>query len=215
MSGRLRGALSDWVRRNRWGLVALPVVLVLAAAANAQRLDDYWWDQTFQRATATASTGEWVRHSEEFLDALGTTTRTLEVRVGEPVEVVSFLGDDALPVPVDLPEGLVAVGVPLDFRAEPDQVLGGCSVALLDADGNRYEPSDLGAVPQPFDPCLLDGSPGPSYSLSPDQPHQAAPGAARPTSWSTRPVVVLPDDVEITAVRVWWLPPYFVEVSLP
>ena len=80
--------MTSWLRRNRWGLLALPVAAALAVGANAQRLQDYWWNVDLRNAAATGSQGEWVTWSDDFTDALGDGTRTLRVKVSRTESTV-------------------------------------------------------------------------------------------------------------------------------
>jgi hypothetical protein len=93
----------SWLRRNRWGLVALPVTAALAVGANAQRLQDYWWDQDLRLAGATGGQGEWVTWSDSFSDAAGDGTRTFRVKVtgSESIDAASTESAD-LELPSDL-----------------------------------------------------------------------------------------------------------------
>ncbi|MEO6791168.1 MAG: hypothetical protein ABI249_00050 [Ornithinibacter sp.] len=80
-----------WLRRNRFGLLALPLVAALAVAANGIRLDDDWWNTGLRSATS-GTQGEFVRYQQGFTDALGTTSRTLRVRVDGIRQVTEIPG---------------------------------------------------------------------------------------------------------------------------
>ncbi len=204
----------SWLRRNRWGLVSLPVVAVLAVGANAYRLGDYWWDRDLRTATV-GEAGELVSYTDEYDDALGTTSRSFRVRVGELAptrSTTSTLGDE----PVVVPEGAQALVVPLRFEADPDQSLYGCNLALEDTDGNRYvfDYSMTGVEQDPF-PCLPFEQPGPRPPLFEGDTRAVVEGEERPESWSTRPVVVVPEGVRISRVLLWWETPDYLALQVP
>ncbi|MGH3643883.1 MAG: hypothetical protein ACRDUX_33230 [Mycobacterium sp.] len=196
--------MTSWLRRNRWGLLALPVAVALAVGANAQRLQDYWWDQDLRQPAATGRLDEWVTWTDSFSDATGESTRTLRVKV------TGVAATD-----LELPSDLVGERVALDFAAEPDQVLSGCRLALLDGDGNRYvyDPT-INEVSQDIWPCVPGNHPGPAPSIAAGQPRTVAPGEERPPSWTAQPVLVVPRNAKITQVLLWWEEPEYLAVQL-
>ncbi|MGV9803145.1 hypothetical protein ACWDTP_34330 [Mycobacterium sp. NPDC003449] len=206
--------MTAWLRRNRWGLLALPVTLILAAGANAQRIHDYWWDQDLRRAAVTGDQGQWVTWSDTFTDATGDSTRTVTVKVtgSEPADRADESGQ---PTPLGLPAEVTGRAVTMDFRAAPDQVLYGCRLALVDDDGNRYAYRPVvNNVSQTMFPCVPDEHPGPRPSITAGEPRTVWPGEERPPRWSTRPVVVVPREARITQVLLWWEEPDYLAVQL-
>ena len=202
--------MKSWLRRNRWGLVALPVTAALAVGANAQRLQDYWWDRDLRHAAATGSRDEWVTWTGSFTDATGPATRTFRVKVTstEPPgrEDVAKL---------ELPSDLTGFRVTMDFEAAPDQVLFGCRMALLDADGNRYLYRPMvNDLTQDIWPCVPEDRSGPRPSISAGEPRTVFPGEERPPNWTTTPVVVVPRTAKITQVLLWWEQPDYLAVQL-
>jgi len=194
-----------WWRRNRWALVALPLALVLVLAASADRVRTLWWEQGLHRPTVGAP-GETVTFSQRVRDGLGGTS-PVEVRVrldgiGEPAE---------LPRDLVVPDGARAVQVDLTLWADPDVILAGCSLAVRDAAGTRYDyvPNAWGAF-QAVSPCVPEDAPGPMPSLGVLDDPDADPGPTRPGTWTVSPVVVLPADVEPTEVALWWQLPQHV-----
>jgi hypothetical protein len=202
----------SWLRRNRWGLLALPVTAALAVGANAQRLHDYWWDQDLRLAGATGSRGQWVEWSDSFTDAAGDGTRTFRVKVtgSGPVDAASAESAD-----LELPSDLTGWRVTMDFEAAPDQVLFGCRLALVDDRGNRYLFRPIvNSLMQGMHPCVPDDNPGPQPSISAGEPRAVIYGDGRPRQWTTRPVVVVPRTVTITEVLLWWEQPDYLAVRL-
>jgi hypothetical protein len=201
----------SWLRRNRWGLLALPVTAALAVGANAQRLQDYWWDKDLRHAAATGGQGEWVTWSDDFSDALGPGTRTFRVKVTSTGSPVS-LDEEA---DLKLPSELVGLRVMMDFEATPDQVLFGCRLALLDDNGNRYVyVPTVNGLTQDMWPCLPEDTPGPQPSITAGEPRTVLFGEERPPHWTTRPVVVVPRTATITEVLLWWEQPDYLAVRL-
>ena len=43
----------EWWHRNRWALLALPLLMLAVVAANAIRLGDYWWDRDLRPVSYT------------------------------------------------------------------------------------------------------------------------------------------------------------------
>ena len=198
--------MRTWLRRNWWGLAALPVTLALAVVANSQRIQDYWWDTDLRTAGASGQQGDWVTWSDSFTDALGEGVRTFSVRV-TAVETTDT-------EPVVLPADVTAVRVTMDFSAASDQVLFACKLALLDADGNRYTYRPLvGGVMQSLFPCLPEQT-GPQPSITAGEPRVALFGDQRPPEWTTEPVLMVPRGTELTKVLLWWEEPDYLEVQL-
>jgi hypothetical protein len=204
--------MTSWLRRNRWGLLALPLTAALAVGANAQRLHDYWWDQDLRLAGATGGQGEWVQWSDAFTDAAGDGTRTFRVRVtgNESLDATSAEAAD-----LELPSDLTGWRVTMDFEAAPDQVLFGCRLALVDDNGNRYLfRAIVNNLMQDMHPCVPDDNPGPQPSITAGEPRAVVYGGQRPRQWTTRPVVVVPRTATITEVLLWWEQPDYLAVRL-
>lgn len=196
----------SWWRRNRWALVALPLALALMAAASADRVRSLWWEQGLHDPT-TAAPGAAVAFHQDVRDGLG-GTRPLDVEVRLDAVV------DATTPPRDLvvPAGARAVQVEMTLSADPDVVLRGCSLAVRDADGTRYDyvANGWGAT-QPASPCVPVDAPGPAPSLG-DLDDVLTPDSTprRPATWTVSPVVVLPADVQVSDVVLWWQLPQHV-----
>jgi hypothetical protein len=204
----------SWFRRNRWGLLALPVTAALAVGANAQRLHDYWWDQDLRHAAATGGQSEWVTWSDSCSDATGDGTRTFRVKVTDAVSTADA-GPSADAADLDLPSDLTGWRITMDFEAAPDQVLFGCQLALLDDNGNRYMyRAIVNDLNQDIWPCVPEDHPGPRPSITAGEPRTMMPGEERPAQWTTRPVVVVPRGATITQVLLWWEQPDYLAVRL-
>lgn len=199
-----------WWRRNRWGLVALPVALAAALTASSYRVEDQWW-LTGSRVAVRAEQGVWAEFSATLLDRTGDVPITLQARLDEvrPAEVPFGGYDDELSVP----PGAQALAVVLDFQAEPDVPLVSCRLSLVDAEGTEYayqlaSPTMI----QASSPCVPPDERGPELDLieglDPDT------GPRRPDEWTVQPVVVVPEGVEIVEVRLTWAPPRYLAIRL-
>lgn len=201
---------SGWWRRNRWALVTLPVALALMVVASADRVRTLWWEQGLHDATAAAP-GQSVTYHQDVRDGLG-GTRALDVQMR--LDGVT----DAMPLPRGLvvPDGARAWQVELTLDADPDVVLRGCSLAVRDRDGTRYDyvASGWGGSQAPS-PCVPADAPGPAPSLGDlDDELTADTTPDRPLTWSVSPVVVVPEDVEIADVVIWWQLPQHVRLPV-
>jgi hypothetical protein len=200
-------ARTGWWRENRLWLAALPVALGAVTAASSYSLSA-WRDTGLHHEIAAAGPGSPVRVTDSYDDGLGTTSRTFEVSLAalRTTGTYPYLFEDAAPPP----EGVDAVSVHLHWAAEPDQVLRGCTVALVDDQGRRYE-ADGSVFPSG---CV------PSDRGGPEDPHgdvgrgQVPEGEDRPPTWTTAPVVLVPHGRTITRVLVWWERPDYVTLSV-
>jgi hypothetical protein len=199
-------ATSGWWRRNRWALAALPVALVLALVGSGDRLRTLWWEQDLRRPSVAAP-GETVEFHQRIRDGVG-GTMPVDVRVS-----LDGVGDaTTLPEDMVLPAGTRAVRVDLSLTADPDLVLLGCSLAVRDASGTRYDyVANAWGARQGLAPCVPMDAPGPWPSLGDLDDtitHEDTP--PRPGTWTVSPVVVVPDGADITEVVLWWQKPQYV-----
>ncbi|NUU17895.1 hypothetical protein HP550_11610 [Cellulomonas humilata] len=195
-----------WWRRNRWALVALPVALALALVAAGDRVRTLWWEQDLRQPVTAGEGGTAELHQRVYDGSGGTLPVDVQVRLDGVADAT------VLPEDMELPTGTRAVRVDLTLSADPDVVLTGCSVAVRDASGTRYEyvASGWGALQSPM-PCVPEDAPGPWPPLGDLEDALTDPDALpRPATWSVSPVVVVPDGVEIADVVVWWQKPRYV-----
>ena len=196
-----------WLFRNRWGLGLLPLATVLALVTSSDRVKTYFWDSDLHEPLITAQ-GEWRDYSEPYTLDDGTHTMALRARL----DSVRTLTDEqaAGPAGYRLPEGTAAVQVELSVTADPNTPLTGCSMALRDRDGNQYTylATEVGGG-QPTSSCVPAGTPGPNAALGklsepfPDE-------KPRPKQYTVKPVWVIPDDVTVTEVDLWWTIPQYI-----
>ena len=195
-----------WTRRNRWGLVALPLALAAALVASSDRVKLYFWDEGLhqpQRGTQ----GAWLDFRDTYTDSEGEHPLAVRVRLDSVAPATS--GRMAT-TPLELPPGTKAVTVSLSLEADPALPLSGCRLAVRDAAGTRYDYlSEIGGN-QPFSPCVPPDAPGPDRALGDlDKGRDTSSEPARPRSWTVQPVITLPSDVDVADVVLWWdLPDY-------
>ncbi|WP_166355480.1 hypothetical protein [Phytoactinopolyspora limicola] len=192
-----------WWRRNRWGLIGLPVVLLAALAASSYHVEDWWW-LARPRVAVPATEGEWVHFTDIRYDRSGDVPIELSARLAGLEEAVEPFGgvDDEL----NLPTGTKGVAVVLEFQVAADMPLTACRLSVVGADGTeyayQYAPPSIRQAPSP---CVPPDRRGPELDLF--EGLEFADGDPRPEEWAVRPVVVIPDDVEIVEVRLTWGPP--------
>lgn len=196
---------AGWWRRNRWGLAALPVALALTVVAAGDRVATMWWDQDLRLATAAGPDG--TVDFRQDLPETGGGTRPLEVAITlDGVRAAQPLPEDMV-----VPAGARAVQIDLTLSAEPDVILVGCRLAVRDAAGTRYEyVSNAWGAWQATSPCVPEDATGPWPSRG-----ELDDEVPRPRTWSVSPVVVLPADVEVTDVVLWWQLPRYARLDVP
>lgn len=199
----------SWWQRNRWALVALLPALALALVASSDRVSTYYWSADLHDARQGAQ-GAWLEHRDRVNDVSGERPITLGVRL-DGVHGTDT-GWESI-APLTLPPGTRAVRVDLTLRADPDEPLRTCLLAVRDAAGTRYDYDGAAAGgTQPASPCVPPEAPGPFPEMlwlatDPDE-------APRPREWRVAPVLIVPDDVEVTEVLLWWAPPTYLELSV-
>ena len=210
----MSGTRHGWWRQNRLWLAALPLALTAMVGAAAYNVPRFVYDAGPHDELASAGPGGFADVVDDYTDAYGDTSRTLRVRLSDVEEVAEF--PYAYPAePAAPPEGLTAVRVHLEWEAEPDQVVSGCTVQLQDDQGRRY-----GLLPgtdsdQPG-ACVPDDARGPEAPLTKDSERGeiADYEEPRPPTWSTAPVFLVPEDREITTVLVYWQLPQYAALSV-
>ena len=108
--------------------------LALSLVAAGDRVRTLWWEQDLRRPI-TAEAGETVELRQQVYDGAGGTL-PVDVR-GAPRRRRAT--PRRCPSDMELPAGTRAVQVDLTLSADPDVVLTGCSLAVRDAAGTRYD----------------------------------------------------------------------------
>ncbi len=211
MTSRVR---RTWWRRERLAVLLLPLILVGAIAATSSRVHDFWWVKDFRSEAPVDAAGVAtvdLQYDDGFL------TYPIRARVSlESASPVSQLPEADAPVRIPTGSRLWLVG--LAWTADPDVALRDCRVALVDGDGNRYD-STVNAfeanAPIAYNACVPDETPGPVPRFGSAEAPAVEPGQQpRPESYSTTAYVLLPEDVEPVAARVWWILPDYVDLPI-
>ena len=200
----------SWWRRNRWALLGLPLALAAALVASSDRVSTYFWDVGLHTADR-APAGVWLEHRDlVFSDASGEAGE-LPIEVGLRLDGLTETTQGWEADSLVLPAGTRAIRVDLTLRADPDEPVRTCFLALRDADGTRYDYAwDAAGAYQPSSPCVPLLTPGPWAAFGGDTGVEDP----RPAEWSVAPVVVVPDDAEIVEVLIWWQMPAYVALSV-
>jgi hypothetical protein len=214
MTAPLRHALHrlTWSRRNRWGLVALPLALAAALVGSSDRVQLYFWETGLHRATHGPG-GQWVSFRDTYTDSNGPHARRLRVRldsvrpVGRPWNARD---------PFELGPGSTAMAVTLTLEADPGLPLSVCHLALRDVTGTRYDYLfGAGGVNQPVSPCVPQDAAGPDEAMGDLPPREDPDARPRPRTWTVSPVIIVPTGAKLTEVDLWWRMPRYLALAVP
>jgi hypothetical protein len=208
--------VSSWLRRNRWGLILLPVALVLALLASSSRVQLFWWNYGPHEVTHGRQ-GQPASFTEDWQDKAGHHTRSLRVSVRSVApahEVV--VEDQPEPVQVTLPAGATLWRIELDVEADPNTVLWGCQVAIIDTQGRTFDTSTRLVEPSyklKVSPCTPAGATGPQpilYEGMKQDPEQLD----RPGKYTTSVYLPATTGAVPKTVRIWWAYPPVIEFAV-
>jgi hypothetical protein len=132
--------VKSWLRRNRWGLVALvPMLAATVALQWGDVYDRYWRGQP--RQPVAAGRDGWVAFA-------GARMRLTEL--GPGTDLAGFGGEPYRP-----PAGTAVWRAKISFDAPKPDDLGGCAIVLADADGRTYEagPREFSSARAGFPSC--------------------------------------------------------------
>jgi len=205
-----------WLRRNRLGLILLPVALTLALAASSSRLVHFWLPYVasdVQKGTVGAP----VHLEQEWIDHAGTHTRSVEVTI-HGIDKTSVVRDfDGEDVESHGPTGTAVWRVSLSLAADADQVLRGCQLEVEDTEGRRYLFGSASTTPTDVkaSPCLNPQEEGPEGDFFGTGPSTPDPeDRPRPAQWDTVADVILAGDAVPAKVRLWWEMPVVIIVPV-
>lgn len=204
--------LATWWRRNRWALLALPLVVLLAWAATSYRQLTYW-NPTHLTEPVRAEGGGPVRLVQELEDTQGTSVVDLTVEAAPVRQVRTALDMDGQEVALPMRSGTVVWQVDLTVTADPATVLGGCALRLLDERGREtaYSPSTLG-VSAPITPCVPAATPGPGADLGLGLEDEVA--AARPETYTVPVLFRTAADFVPAELDLYYLEPRYAAIPL-
>ncbi|MGZ5403856.1 MAG: hypothetical protein ACXWDL_04350 [Nocardioides sp.] len=198
-------------RRGLGWLAALPVALVLVAAATGSRLELFWWDAELREAT-TGTRGEPVWVVDRYETGRDELTRELMLTVRSVESATTVEDYSGKQVPVAPAPGTRVWAVTLGIEADPGMPLTGCQVSILDTrDRESQAASGLTADPYqlPSPSCVPSETPGPAYGAAIDPESEP-----RPREYDVEVFVVTHEDAVPDRVRVWWEAPDYTEVSV-
>lgn len=201
---------TGWWRRNRLGLVLLPVAIVAALAGNAQRLQTLWWEEGLRSPQRPDASGV-VRFVDEYDDGhhRWPITPALSVVSVEPADTLP--GYQGRREPLTLPTDGMLWKVTLHVEADPSLILTGCTLALVDAEGTRWESGSRAFTSEgrePASPCTPADRPGPSWLPGQESP-VTDEGEERPARYDVDSYVVTVAGARPDEVWVWWDRPTF------
>jgi len=198
-----------WLRRNRWALISLVFLIPLALLASSFRMFNVYLPWTYH-----------VRHAaSDGRVHLQQTYNGNERDISIDVDAALFAVDHGPSfTEVSAAPGSTLWKVTVSLYAEPDVILSGCTVWLVDDQGREYgtsggktaeSSSDLGDPA----PCVPAQAPGPRYdyftnTITPSE-------VTRPRSWCFDAYIAVPSDVKPTTVRLGWHEPDYIELELP
>lgn len=197
-----------WWRRNRGWLLAVPLAIAVFVIGSASRLHEFWWAAGPHEQVASGRLGEVIAVEINGAPRFDEPPKQFQLALTALEDDAAWI-DSFTEEPVVPPDGVRAVAARLDFADAEPADLASCTVALLDADGNRYLVDDgntdhiYQCVPEEVSELLGDQETGDDVRL--------------PASWSTAPVFLVPEDARITTLQLYWetaLPEY-VELELP
>lgn len=203
-----------WWRRNGWALVALPFVLALVLGLGAYRVHAFWWTSGLHEPSH-APVGGTTTLEDSFEDAQGEHTRTVTMGAGPAEVVTTYPGHSGEPLPVDEVPGTEVWRFELDVQAEPDQVLSGCRMELVDDRGRTFpvRHSDIGwELPQ--DLCVPLGTPGPLYDLGDLWDLEDADTPPRPESYTVPIYVRLTGGAAPAQAKITWGEPKYLALDI-
>lgn len=202
-----------WWRRNRWGLAALPLALVLAVAGNAARVGPMWWDLAPHVARGPGADG--LAQVRSPMPAWGGTVVDARLGLVGVQRTTTVTDRSGRAVDARVPAGTVLWRVTLRVEAEPAVPLVGCELALVDARGRSFS-LDRGAITPsdavPRQRCVPDATPGPEWDSTTGG---LRTDVARAAAYQVVSYVVTPADVQPTEIRVWWQLPEYAALPAP
>ncbi|WP_130865146.1 hypothetical protein [Acidipropionibacterium timonense] len=182
-----------WWRDNRWGLLALLLLVPLRVAANSYRYVQVFRPHTFSHEVRADAGG--TAHLDQVAELAHPQVR----RVAD-VTLIDAARDGGGERSV--PTGMSLWHVTFLVRADPGVPMTTCEVSLLDGEGRTYQP-DVLVTGKSFSStrtsCVPFDNPGPSID-----PLTGAlvPEGSRPPSWQVESWFALPTAVSPTQARI-------------
>jgi hypothetical protein len=205
----VRVASPGWLRRNRWALISLVLLIPLAVLASSFRMINVYLPWTYHARHASSDGRVHLQQTyngNERDITIDVTASLFAVDHGTTFGKIS-----AVP-------GSTLWKVSVSLYAEPDVILNGCSVWLVDGQEREYgteggKTAEYSSDLQDRAACVPKNAPGPKYdyfsnAITPSE-------VTRPPSWCFDVYIAVPSDVKPTKVRLGWHEPDYVELELP
>lgn len=211
------GPRRGWWRRNRLALAILPLVVALIGLLGSYRFVNFYAQYELTKP-ARAAAGESVTLVQEWSDASGAHLREVTLGAGPTRVVATYPGADGQEVAIAPVEGTQVWRIPLQVQADPEQVLTGCSYAVVDQHGRvaTGTVTGMGDHLLSVNYCVPAATPGPDYDMGElwEFTFDDEPAAARPESYTVPLFVRLAQDAVPVEVRVWWERPEYAALAL-
>jgi hypothetical protein len=179
----------SWWRRNLWGLLLLPVLIIALLGLNLRDGYEYYQRSQALEPQSAASTDGWV-------DFSGARLRLADFA---PADL------DSGGKPIVVPSGIKVWRAVIEFRATDPTALRGCQILLEDDQERLYgvRPAELNKARIPFPGCTPDtsGAAGTAAGASDTYLTEAffvAPNGARPVALRVTIATKLPRYVRLT-----------------
>lgn len=204
--------MSTWWRRNRWALLALPLVAGALVLVGSYRVHTFWdrWQLT-EPVEATA--GRPTTFNDTLEDANGSYEVALTVEAG-PTTVAGAIRDaEGQTHFFPTHEGTRVWQTELTITADPDTILSGCSARLVDTEGRttHYTQTTAG-VPLPVSPCVPADATGPGAELG--FGGDATPAPTRPETFTVPVVFRTAEDFVPNRLDLSWSTPRYLSIQL-
>lgn len=187
------------MKRNRvLVLAAIPLAFAASMAASSQRFVDRWLT-TFPAIRVDPGADDRVRLAGENPYDEGSYDVTFgPVDASRVTAVVNDPGDE--PEPVEVPAGLALWRIAVDVQMSPTAEAGPCTFVVLDAKDRKYSAGT----------STLPGAPPVTSACTPFLEDDEV----RPPRFTRHFHVVMPEDVEPAAVRLFYYPPRYAQFDL-
>lgn len=200
----------SWWRRNRLWLALLVPLLAAAIASSSWAYFTLYRPQQYHRVQpAVDGRVHFVQH---------TRSTGYDYTIDTTMQLISFApvtGNDW-----SVPSGQQLWRSTMRFEADPQTLLNGCRLSLVDQHGRKYAPN-LGVKSESSRArttvmemeCTPSGKSGPVLIMGKVLPPSS--GSERPGTWEISQLWALPNDVTPTRLRVAWSAPDYAEFTIP
>lgn len=208
MSGaRLRA----WWRRNRWGLLALPLLTVALVLASGYRVDRFW-DPYHPTEPVPGVAGQPLTFTDTLEDRTGEIPVELSITAGPTRQVQAYRDAQGQTLFFPVETGTVVWQTDLTITADPDTVLTSCTARLVDEQERSttysvsYPGPDL-----PISPCVPDATPGPAADLGFGAVDSTGP---RPETYTVPVIFRTSADFVPARLDLAWSTPRYAAITL-